>query len=80
MEAAMFKITPQNLQVIFNALNELPHKVSRPVIDDLMIQAQEIEKAAQEAPKEPGKPGRKSKADKADKAAAATDAPPGDLK
>lgn len=69
----MFNITPQNLQVIFAALNELPHKVSRPVIDDLMMQAEALDKAAQQSAAEPApKRGRPPKS--AQQPAAATEA------
>lgn len=54
MEFASFKISAQAFQVIMAGLGELPHKVSRPVIDDLLAQAEAIQNPAQpEAVAEP---------------------------
>lgn len=46
MESAQFSISPQAFNVIIQGLSELPHKVSRAVIDDLLRQAEAIEQAA----------------------------------
>ena len=33
MEVASFKLTPQAFQIVMQGLGELPHKVSRGVVD-----------------------------------------------
>lgn len=67
MEVASFKISVQAFQVIMAGLGELPLKVSRPVADDLMAQAQALENAAAPAapvaPAAPAAPAPEATAD-----------------